>query len=143
MNHAPKLIDHLSKEIIAQTNNLMTFRARINFAVFIGPFVLLGSLLYSSKFLQGIRNWWVFSIALLFLILSYLTMGWACASIEIHVWRQCNKWRALIAQISSGTTSVTPEQLEFKHKLRLGYWVVYGAMTLAFICVLILIFQLE
>lgn len=141
--HGAKLIDYLSKEIVAQNNNLMTFRARINFAVFIGPFVLLGSLLYSGKYFVGVRNWWILSITLVVLILSYLTMGWACASIEIHVWKQCNKWRALIARISSGTTAVTADELEFKHKLRLGYWVVYGAMTLAFICVLLIISQLE
>ena len=143
MAHEAELIEYLSKEIETQTNNLMTFRARINFAVFIGPFVLLGSLLYSAKHLQSIGNWWIFVTAFVFLVLSYLTMGWACASIEIHVWRQCNKWRTLIAEISGGRTEVTPEQLEFQQKLRLGYWVVYGAMTLAFISVLTLISQIE
>jgi hypothetical protein len=142
-----KLLDHLSREIVSQTKDLMTFRARINFAVFIGPFVLLGSLLYGGKWAQTtIMNWWIFGAAFLFLILSYLTMGWACASIEIHVWKQCNKWRSLIADVSSGKrplSEVTPQHLEFKEKLRLGYWVVYGAMTLAFICALVMISQMR
>jgi len=143
MAHEAKLIDYLSKEIMTQTNNLMTFRARINFAVFVGPFVLLGSVLYAAKSVPTIGNWWIFGTGFLFLVLSYLTMGWACASIEIHVWKQCNRWRSLIAEISSGKKELTPKQVEFDQKLRLGYWVVYGAMTLAFICVLVMISQIH
>ena len=48
MTYEDKLIDHLSREIETHTKNMMTFRARINFAVF-GPFVLLGSIMVSAK----------------------------------------------------------------------------------------------
>jgi len=48
MAHEEKLIDYLSKEIETQTNSLMAFRERVNFAVFIGPFVLLGATLYGK-----------------------------------------------------------------------------------------------
>lgn len=140
MNTAPVLINHLSKEIVTQTNGLMTFRARINFAVFVGPFVLLGSLLYGSRFFPQVTNKWVLVISVLIIVLSYLTMGWVCASIEIHVWRQCNRWRNLIADLSSGAIDkVTPGELRFDHKLRLGYMVVYSVMAVAFVCVLLLI----
>jgi hypothetical protein len=49
MTHEDALIDHLSREIETHTKNMMTFRARINFAVFVGPFVLLGSIMVSAK----------------------------------------------------------------------------------------------
>jgi hypothetical protein len=135
LKHEAKLVDHLSKEIITQTNNLMIFRSRINFAVFIGPFVLLGSMLYSGHGLPRVEHQW---LLLTIIVLSYLTMGWTCASIEIHIWKQCNRWRALIADLADEKiTTVTPENLEFKEKLRLGYLVVYFVMAAAFICVLI------
>ena len=144
MVHEEKLIEYLSKEIEAHTNNLMTFRERINFAIFIGPFVLLGSLLYSAKHVVGIKNWWVFIPALIVMVLSYLTMSRACARIEIQMWDQCNTWRGLIAEISKGNTErVTPKDFRFEHYIGVGYWVVYLAMTLAFACVLVLFWQLQ
>jgi hypothetical protein len=144
MVHEKKLIGYLSKEIEAHTNNLMTFRERINFAVFIGPFVLLGALLYSNKHVVGIKHWWVFLLALVVMVLSYLTMSRACARIEIQIWDQCNRWRGLIAEISKGNTErVTPDEFKFKHDVGFGYWVVYLAMTVAFGCVLVIFWQLK
>ncbi|HEY0546705.1 MAG TPA: hypothetical protein VGC91_15105 [Pyrinomonadaceae bacterium] len=150
MAYEEKLISYLSKEIETQTNNLMTFRERINFAVFIGPFVLLGTTLYG----KGIPhiNWGGLSVgviiclALSFLgiLLSYLTMGIACSLIEVHIWRQCNLWRHLIAEISQGTTiGVRPDQLEFQERLKRGYLWVYSAMIVAFGCAILLVLILQ
>ncbi len=133
-----KLIDYLSKEIETHTNNLMTFRARINFAVFIGPFVLLGSLLIAAKGVpRGITidGWTV--AACIGLALSYVAMGMACAAIEAHIWRQCNVWRCIIARIASdSSTKINEEELTFGESLRKGYVVVYIAMIVAFLCVM-------
>ena|SRR5205085_1029326 len=150
MAHEDKLIDYLSKEIETQTNNLMTFRERINFAVFIGPFVLLGATLYG----KGIPriNWGDLTltakvglcISFVGVILSYLTLGVACSLIETHIWKQCNKWRERIAEISTGhNKGFTLEQLDFKERLERGYRWVYGAMIVAFGCAITLILILQ
>src|SRR5881227_2227157 len=112
MAHEAELIDYLSKEIETQTNNLMTFRARINLAVFVGPFVLMGSLVFRNDIPRGIHLWSAKTlIPATLLALIYLTMGWVCCSIETQIWRQCNIWRKLIAELSSSETSkVTPDQ---------------------------------
>jgi hypothetical protein len=139
MAHEEKLIEYLSKEIETQTNNLMTFRERINFAVFIGPFVLLGATLYGKgiphihwgelTFKAGIG----LALSFVGVILSYLTMGVACSLIEVHIWKQCNVWRSLIAEISQGhTTGLTADQLKFEERLQRGYRWVYSAMIIAF-----------
>src|SRR5690349_24087169 len=105
MAHEEKLIEYLSKEIETQTNNLMSFRERINFAVFIGPFVLLGATLYGKGLSHvnwagmSLVAWIVLAISFVGVILSYLTMGVACSLIEVHIWQQCNKWRERIAEI--------------------------------------------
>lgn len=145
MAQEDKLIDYLSKEIETQTNNLMTFRARINLAVFVGPFVLMGSLVFRNDIPRGIHLWSVRTlIPATVLALIYLTLGWVCCSIETQIWRQCNIWRELIAELSSGNGSVKPGQLEFGYpKLRRAYLVVYSAMILAFVCVGILISQVQ
>lgn len=150
MAYEKKLIDYLSKEIETQTNNLMTFRERINFAVFIGPFVLLGATLY-GKGIPSIK--WgeltptaeiVLVLSFVGIILSYLTMGISCSLIEAHIWRQCNLWRGLIAEISRGhTEGFTLEQLEFQERLQRGYRWVYGAMIVAFGCAITLVLILQ
>jgi hypothetical protein len=43
------LITHLSKEIETTSGYIATLRSRMAFTVMIGPFVVLGSLAYSSK----------------------------------------------------------------------------------------------
>jgi hypothetical protein len=123
----------------------MSFRARFNFAVFVGPFALLGSLLFGKEIPQGIHSESLKTrVAGLGLALMYLTLGWVCGSIEIHVWRQCNKWRELIAEISGGNpVAFTGRELQFEHKLRLGYMVVYSAMIIAFVCAGILVSQIQ
>ncbi len=146
MAHEEKLIDYLSKEIETQTTSLMTFRARINLAVFIGPFVLVAALVFRNDIPRGINLWSAKTlIAATLLALIYLTLGWVCCSIEAQIWRKCNEWRQLIAGLSSGKiTSVALSELRIKdNKLRRAYLVVYGAMILAFICVGILISQVQ
>jgi len=150
MAQEDKLIDYLSKEIETQTNNLMAFRERINFAVFVGPFVLLGATLYG----KGLPNvhWSEITfkagvgIALSFvaLILSYLAMGKACSLIEVHIWNQCNNWRERIAEISSGhNTGFTLDQLKFEHRIERGYLWVYFTMVIAFGSAIILVLILQ
>ncbi len=146
MAQEDKLIDYLSKEIETQTNNLMSFRARINLAVFIGPFVLVAALVFRNDIPRGINLWSAKTLmAGTLLALIYLTLGWVCCSIEAQIWRKCNDCRKLIAELSSEQiTSVAPHQLEIKdNKLRRAYLVVYSAMILAFVCVGILISQVQ
>lgn len=150
MAHEEKVIEYLSKEIETQTNNLMAFRERINFAVFIGPFVLLGATLYGKgiprvhfgdlSLIAGI------GLVLTFVgvILGYLTMGIACSLIERHIWEQCNQWRALIAEISRGhNTGFTLKELEFEERVKRGYLVVYSAMIVTFACAITLALILQ
>jgi hypothetical protein len=140
MAHEEKLIEYLTKEIETQTKNLMAFRERINFAVFVGPFVLLGAALYGKSIVPHI-NWgswstaaWIgLGLSFLLAILSYLTMGIACSLIERHMWDQCNIWRRLIADISKGRSDgLTFADLEFKEYLLRGYLWVYITMVIAF-----------
>jgi hypothetical protein len=139
MAHEDKLIDYLSREIETQTNNLMAFRERINFAVFIGPFVLLGATLYGKGLPHvhwsevTVRAWVGIAVSFVFVMLSYLTLGIACSLIEVHIWKQCNKLRERIAEISSGhNTGFTLAQLKFEHRIKRGYLWVYLAMVIAF-----------
>jgi hypothetical protein len=138
MAQEDKMIEYLSKEIETQTNSLMAFRERINFAVFIGPFALLGAMLYLKGFPHiswggiTLKAWVGMAVSLVAVILSYLTMGIVCYRIEAHIWDQCNIWRERIADISRGDEhGFKLDQLKFEHHLKTGYLLVYLVMIVA------------
>lgn len=143
MAYEKELIEYLSKEIETHTNSLMTFRSRISFAGLFGPFLLLGSLLIATKHVPGTTvpatgyKWLVAGGGL---FLSYLALAWSGATVEKHVWRQCNVWRGLIAEIAQGEpVRLTAKHLKFEEHLRLGYLFCFGAMSLAFVAAVFMI----
>jgi hypothetical protein len=122
----------------------MTFRTRANLPVFLGPFVLLGSVVASKGVPSGItvNGWTYFYFA--GLALSYVAMGVSAAGIESQIWNQCNKWRGLIANATSQSpVGVTKEDLKFDNKLNRGYLVVYLAMLGAFVFALLIVLRLQ
>lgn len=141
-----KLIDHLTKEIEVQNNNMMTFRTRANLPVFLGPFVLLGSVVIGQKRTpQGLNIDALTIIAIVGLAASYLAMGLAAASIELSMAKQCNKWRDLIAKIVTDESTIEDDvrrDLKYTPVRYGGYAAVYFAMFVSFICVLIIVLHL-
>lgn len=141
-----KLIDHLTKEIEVQNNNMMTFRTRANLPVFLGPFILLGSIVIGQKQTpQGLSIDALTITAIVGLAASYLAMGLAAARIEVSMAEQCNKWRGLIAKIVTNESTMAED---IKHELKYspvgyrGYAAVYFAMFVGFICVLVIVLRL-
>src|SRR5688572_30476378 len=118
MPHEDKLIEYLSKEIEVQSNSILTFRTRANLPVFLGPFLLLGSVIASKGVPNGIiLNRWTL-VCFIGLGLSYLAMGISAAGIESQMWDQCNTWRRLIAKATSETAvSLEEKDLVFENKL--------------------------
>jgi len=97
---AKEVIAYLSKEIETVTNGMMVFRSKISFAVLVGPFLILGTLVYAAKGLHvsadlGASGWG--AIGLVFL--CYLALAFLSGRIEEDGWRQCNKWRILISDL--------------------------------------------
>jgi hypothetical protein len=125
---------------------MMTFRTRANLPVFLGPFILLGSVVIGQKQIpQGLRIDALTITAIVGLAASYLAMGFAAARIELSMAEQCNKWRDLIAKIVTDESTIAED---IKHELRYtpvgyrGYAAVYFAMFVGFICVLLIILRL-
>ena len=136
MAHEDKLIEHLSKEIETHTKNMMTFRARINFAVFVGPFVLLSSLMIGAKGVpRGVTPDIRTIVSAILLLMSYILMASTCAAIERQMWTKCNAWTRIIARIiRNEPVEITGNDLVFKEEVRLGYALVYAAVIVAFAC---------
>lgn len=118
-----EILDHLSKEIITNTEQLMTFRTRVAFTPWIGPFVVVGAYLVATKETPISPHWDALGGGLLAIAaFLFVGLGWVLAEVERHTWDQCNKWRNLIARLHAGLEKpLQPEDLRFEHSVRLGY----------------------
>ncbi len=141
-----ELIRHLSAEITTQEQYLSTFRSRISFSVLIGPFAVLGSLLFSAKgklmWPHEVKPW----IALTCAMLCYLGLGVYGAILDKQVTNQCNAWRKIVASLvtDDAVGTITLEFQGYHHILAYvtGLALSLGALagTITF-CVALLSFQ--
>lgn len=100
-NLTKDVIQHLSKEIETTNNNMMAFRTRIGFGMFVGPFVLLGSFIVAAKgqpvsFTLTSRG----KVALVVDVVCFLGIAYIASQIEAQSLKQCDRWRTLIADLS-------------------------------------------
>lgn len=151
MAHEEQVIEYLSKEIEAHTNGIMLLRARIAFAIFAGPFFVLGSIIIATKTLPKISKvdgWTV--LALLVLCACFLTMGLMVGRVEGYMWNQCNKWRELIAklqresapELAAADLVPQPEKLT-RGRPGIAYLVIYFVLLLSFLTTIFLTTRME
>jgi len=140
------LVTHLSKEIETLTKNIAEFRARIALSIFLGPFILLGSLLVAAKDSSGKCSAATNVVhpslrASVVCVSVFLILGWMAGTIEEHMWDQCNKWRLLILRLI-GDTSVKVEKsdLYFKKRVTLCYFIVFLLLLVGFVSTTHLLF---
>src|SRR5436853_7347867 len=95
-NTSKEVIQHLCKEIEITTNNLMIYRSKISLAIFLGPYIILGSVIVATKGLSVTFNWNLWVIILMFVQgACFLAFAYTNAAIEQHGWDQCHRWRRL------------------------------------------------
>jgi hypothetical protein len=99
MEHLSKeVIEYLSKEIATTTTNMMVYRTKIAFAVYLGPFIILIAVV--TKGVTFSLRLDSIAIAAIFInFLCFLTLAYMNARVERQAWLQCNKWRAVIARL--------------------------------------------
>ena len=136
-----EVVLYLSKEIETTSNNAMVFRSRIAFAVFFGPFLILGSFVVATKGLPlslNLDRW-----AWLFLVIGcgcFVTLAYICSRVEKEAWRQCNKWRELIARLHDKPSPQINEENQWEERgLKLIYIAAYCLLLVTFICAIIII----
>ena len=119
------LIEHFSREIETLTSNIMTFRIRIAFTVFIGPYILLGSIFVGTKgnFTLNTDSVWTW-LAIVVASTMFLSLGVASGRIEKQAWRQCEKWRSIIIKLANCTDEVSTALYEADNYTVLGNSVV-------------------
>ncbi|GEM_PF-2613934 len=141
LNHQKELIEHLSREIQSYTKAMMDFRSRINFTLYVGPFVLMGSYLIATRDSSFCIVWDTFTIFWsIFLGIIWLLLGLTGSILEEHIWDKCNEWRRLIFQLQSNNPVVlTQEDLIFEHHLRRCYILVHLNLLASIVLVLVIL----
>ncbi|MDE3018288.1 MAG: hypothetical protein KGI53_04670 [Nitrospirota bacterium] len=127
-----KLIEHLTKEIVTQSEYITTFRSRLAFAVLIGPFIILSTFVVATKdsLHLGVIDCSV-TLALIITGFCYILIGLLSALLDSHVTDQCNKWRHEIIRLANGGD---PEENSFlfKHELLPFYAAYFFLVLIAF-----------
>jgi hypothetical protein len=133
-----EVLQHLSREITTNAQLMMTFRSRIAYTVWIGPFVVVGAYLLATKERPTSPHWDGLGIAsILLAVVFFAALAWVLADVEKHTWDQCNKWREKIALLHAGLKEpLRPADLHFEPGLRLGYGLAGLFILLIFFTVL-------
>jgi hypothetical protein len=149
---AKEIIEYLSKEIETVTNGMMVFRSKISFAVLVGPFLILGTLVYAAKGLRiatefGTAGW----IAIGIVFFCYLALAFLSGRIEEDGWRQCNEWRKLISALQKNPAVELDEKNVRKDKsgvdpvkwMKWSYLAACALMLLAFLSLLFVLSRVK
>jgi hypothetical protein len=133
---AKELLEHLSKEIQSQSEQMMTFRTRVTFLVWVGPFIIAGSYLLAVKAVpQSFSPDKIGVACLVVAAILYIVLAEVFARLEAHVWDQCNVWRSSIRELAANPSFIPPEDhVVFTHGLREGYraltWLILALFSL-------------
>lgn len=128
-----ELVKYLSGEIETHSQYLLTFRSRIAFAVFIGPFVILGSFLIATK-PTAINYWGTPQVTFGALAgLLFLVLGFYGSRIDQHGNDQCNRWRRALIKVSKGQ-ALDVTDLEIKDPVWWPYLIGFLVVLLLFVC---------
>lgn len=134
-----EVIQYLSKEIETTTNTMMVFRSKMGFAVLVGPFLILGTLVYSAKGLQFSTQFGAKGIIAICLdIFCYLGLAFAIAKIEEDGWRHCDRCRKLIADLHAEPTLRIEKRNAWKDEkhvnwMKWSYLIVCTLLIISFI----------
>jgi hypothetical protein len=130
-----EVVQYLSKEIETTSNNAMVFRSRIAFAVFFGPFLILGSFVVAAKGLPISFNLDLWAgLVLVIDCVCFVTLAFICARIEQEAWNQCNNWRKLIAGLHDNPSlKINGGNIWEENKLQVIYIAAYCLLLATFL----------
>ncbi len=108
-----EMIKYLTKEIETLSTNTTNCRNRISFSLWVGPFLVLGSIIVATQrngfsLNMQTRGTW---IAIVLAALGFWGLGIIAGEVEAGAWNKCNEWRQCIIKLQ-GEEAITAEELE-------------------------------
>ena len=123
-----------------------SWRNQVMSLIYIGPFLVLSSILFGNKDIPG--SFQLAPIHWLLIITAFccwIMLGVIAGIIEHRIWNKCNEWRSLILHILSGDIRLNDiNKNSFLHvhnrpPVYVSYLVVYILLGTVFLCILYLI----
>jgi len=145
---AKELMLCLSKEIETTITNMMAFRTKVGFGMFVGPFLLLGSFIVAAKGQPVSFNFNRYVLgALVVDVVCFLGIAYIASQIEVQALEQCNKWRGIIGSLRRNpSVEIDSSQLKLKLKWRrwngpeaaylVGYFLLFLSVAAAVVLIL-------
>ncbi len=101
MSERDKAIEHITKEIETTINNIYTFRIRSAFTVWIGPFLLLGSVIVAKNGVYTIEFDLLSVVSGVVAFVLYMGLGIGAGVIEKTNWKRCDDLRKILMGLIS------------------------------------------
>lgn len=139
------IAEHISAEIRVHSEERTQFRLRASLGVYIGPFVVLGSILVASKEHPTKVSFNCGSyLEMIIIAACFMGLGVVAAHVEDDIWRKCNELRSILVRIHA-SKSVDPAEvasaLHHEPRLTKAYMWIYGLMLVAVSSAVALIFS--
>ncbi len=125
------IITHLSGEISSLTAMRASWRIRIVSLIYVGPFIVLGSIFFGKQPLDDLKITCPEVILFSILMLLWIAMGFLAGLNEDAINKKCNEWRDVIFKIATNKIQITElEQRSFMHhhitSIKIQYLGVYA-----------------
>lgn len=140
------VIEQLSKEIQAAADSVMSLRTRTAFTIWIGPYVVLGSIVVATKggFTLDVHSW-PFPLGLVIAVLFYLVLGYLAGRIEKFSLYRSNQWRKCIIEVAT-TGKIDPTLFldeELPSRIVSSYMLVFVVLLACFFGVATLVSTIQ
>jgi len=144
-----KLIEHLSKEIQTVTETTMSFRTRIAFIAWIGPFVILSSIVVGTKGVFRVDLYdIIFWCALVVFCLSYVGLAILGGRIEKGASERCDALRQKLIEYAKlpSADSIRVKDIDYTvmtNNVGRAYGWSFGVILLGFLSAAVAVSRLE
>lgn len=151
MTYNKELIEVLSKEVLKYSELIMTFRTRIAFYSWIGPFIILGSFVVATEGRLPSTSFNELSflpiiIGIVGLIVGcYLGIAKVATNIEKQAWSQCNRVREIMTKLATDEdylVTIDEYRDDITNGLQSAYMWAYGLIIISALTIVGLLFIL-
>ena len=137
-----ELINHHSSEITTIINNVVLFRIRSAFTVWIAPYIIFGAYIVATGGEINLDptkdlEFYFYNFWLRLLLVSYLILGISGGVIEAYSWHRCRILNSEIRRICNAPSEGTvPSRIFIIVKSTIIYAIVFASLIVSFVAIL-------
>jgi len=147
-DNSKEIIKALSEEITKGSDRIIAFRNRVAFLTWIGPIVVLGSVVVAAKGNLPIRvvNVWGTVIPGIIIVVCYLGLGVVAAKIEKHAWNHVNSVRNILLSLATDDSyewKISDYRDNINRRIVMAYSLACVLVITAAVCMTVMTFSIS